>query len=127
MPTPSETYCSCRRNGTPLRSKLIRFRNHSFSDIHDTFFKNGNGSSSQTLADKLLPLRFRSESSDAKHSIAKMMAVYPQDVLRKFLSNKLLSPEELFYFKQKLASDLAYNAFTQSCFNTGELIRNRLQ
>ena len=120
--------CSFSRStSTLLKSKIKRSRSHSFSDIHDSFFRFKVGGNTNSSLSHLMPLQFRSESTDAKHAITKMLAVYPHDVLRKFITNKLLSPEELFYFKQKLASDLAYNSFTQSCFSTGKIIRNRLQ
>jgi hypothetical protein len=118
------TYCSCPNVGTPRKSKLIRQKTHSFEEIHNGYFSQKVAKERGLHNLRQVALRFRSENTDINYAIDKMVSIYPRDVLKRFIVGKLLNHEELFYFKQKLATSLAYSAFVGHALNTGYLKRN---
>ena len=57
-------------------------------------------------------------------AITKMLTVYPNDVLKKYILRNMDTPENYVFFTKKLANNLAYNSFRQYVFNYGRVNRS---
>lgn len=69
--------------------------------------------------EKNIALKFRTERSGEQHPINEMLKIYSKDVLKEFIIQNLVSAEELFYFKRRLATSIAHQSFVTHAFNVG--------
>lgn len=86
-------------------------RNVSLISIHDSV----NSDKGDSMSKKAV--LSRAENQGPVYSIEKMKEIYPVDTLKTYIQNYLHNPDEIFFFKQKLAISLAFRGFVKSISN----------
>ena len=68
----------------------------------------------------------KTANSKINEAVIKMQAKYPKDVLKKFIVSSLNTAENFVFYRNSLATSIAYNSFKQYIFQYGGLKRQHI-